>query len=733
MASKFDKPYRNVVLPDINKINTILSESVEIDTQKILQLSLINKIPLPIVIDNNGNNLIHIAINNLNKKSEFNILNYIKFLVQQQVNPDQPNKENQTPLHLACQNQYLDIVNFLVEQQVNVNYQDNNGLTPLHYLLTGNIKVYDEKEITEFIVPKLEKKTSKDERIELLQLKKELWNILKGKQYNLFFESIEKTIIENIKNSSEIKVKIVKIKEDLSNIDYSDLKKSSEYYLKYRQDIEEIILKKWNTFASSKDIVLNEEGSLLVDEKIGFIKERIKNNIRKSIDEGLELINKYNYTIPTNNLNEDLSELLSNTLFNQPLSLQLINNLDKLYKNNSRAFDYADNIIDNLFFFGGSRQVTIDVVAGVPDHYDMLKKKLFRLTDIKKKVIFILLIEYFKLYNFVPNDNIRDPVFNIIDRFKFENNIDGLFNQLALINVNHAFYDAAAPGNAVANAAAAAVAAAVANADAVGVAPGVATVSVIVAAIVVALVDAFGGAPDAAAAAAANAANAVVIAGPAGLAAVALNPFAPGGAIDAALNAVGLVGALAGALAAPAGAIVVAAANAVANANANGIVDVVGAVVATAVVAAGVAAGAAAGANGVVVAVNAVVMRYKYEAILNIAKQSYKEIFENNNQVSNKNLGQRIYSRYLNTISQYTPGTNLDHNLHKLFFKLIAALNNYRVDLEKSLNNVFKIDILATINPIQDDSVEIKKNKLAVWTGFLLKKDIQLDDIDNLD
>ena len=582
MASKFDKPYRNVVLPDINKINSILSESAEIDTQKILQLSMINKIPLPIVIDNNGNNLIHIAINNLNKKSELNILNYIKFLIQQQVNPDQPNKENQTPLHIACQNQYLDIVNFLIEQQVNVNYQDNNGLTPLHYLLTGNIKVYDEKEITEFIVPNSEKKTSKVERKDLLKLKKDLWEILKQDKYQWVFKGIEKTIEDNIENNDEIKEKVLELKKNLAN-SLGDLKKkNSDYYLKYRQDIEEIILKKWNKFAPSDDIVLHdqEDESLLLDKSMGIIrnydvKKRVKNNIKQSINDSLKIINTYQYTIQTNNLNDDLSKLLSDTLWNQVKSQQLNNKLDTLYKSNiTNAFDFADNIIDidNLLFFGGSRKVTIiKHAAGAPpilDHYNRLRDKLIPLS-IQKKVIFILLIEYFKIYNFTILDDVRNNVFNIIVAFDLNNNIDGLFDPVPgvnnLSNVNPVFYG--------------------------------------------------------------------------------------GGAM-------------------------------------------------------------------------------KYNAILNIAKQSYKEIFEN--QVSKKNLGQRIYSRYLNTILQHSPGaTNLDHNLHKLFFKLIAALNNYPIDLEKSLDNVFKIDILPTINPQQVNGIPIQKNKLAIWTGFLLKKGIPLDAVTN--
>jgi len=160
MAYKFDK---NILPFDANKNNELISKSEDMDIQDILQYSLINKFPLAIVIDNFGNNLIHLTINNPKKiKSEFNKLNFIKFLIQNSVNPDQPNKENQTPLHLSCQFQYLSIVQLLLESNVNPNYKDNNGLTPLHYLYTGNIKLFVEKEIKEFIVPNKDKENIND-------------------------------------------------------------------------------------------------------------------------------------------------------------------------------------------------------------------------------------------------------------------------------------------------------------------------------------------------------------------------------------------------------------------------------------------------------------------------------------------------------------------------------------------------------------------------------------------
>ncbi len=157
MANKWDKAYRNVNIID-NKINNeIINLSNEMNSQDVMQAGLIHKIPLTIVIDNDGNNLIHIILLNKSvQKTEFNKLNFIKFLVHNDVNPEQPNKNNQTPLHLACEKQYSTIIKYLLECNVNVNYKDNNGLTPLHYLLTGNIKIYEQKESTDILIqPKI--------------------------------------------------------------------------------------------------------------------------------------------------------------------------------------------------------------------------------------------------------------------------------------------------------------------------------------------------------------------------------------------------------------------------------------------------------------------------------------------------------------------------------------------------------------------------------------------------
>ena len=156
MAKRIDRdnePYRPILSISKEKADELFSLINTMDTQQIKQFSMINSINLNVESSVNGDNLIHrvLTLNNSLKK-EFHRLNMIKFLYQNGVNPDKPNKENQTPLHLACKEQYFSIVEFLVSIGVDLNFKDNIGFTPFHYALMGKIELYNEpREIKEFI------------------------------------------------------------------------------------------------------------------------------------------------------------------------------------------------------------------------------------------------------------------------------------------------------------------------------------------------------------------------------------------------------------------------------------------------------------------------------------------------------------------------------------------------------------------------------------------------------
>jgi hypothetical protein len=396
MASKFDKIYFNLTLPDQNKINNILSKSDDMDTHDILQTSVINNIPLPIIIDKDGNNLIHLALINIKNKDEFTVLNYIKFLVNKLVNPDQPNKENQTPLIIACQKQYEDIVDYFITLNVDTNFKDNTGLTPIHYLLSGTIKPYNVKEITEFIVPKLEKE-EKINNDDYNNLKQQIWTLIKNES---FIKSIESTI--NYYYLFMFKKFNFKFNLNKNITDETNLNKNKLISIlkNLNKELYDYTITKWDFFKKSPSIIIHnkESDSISYDKNIGIIKnsnikKNIKNNIKNSIDYMVNLINTYNYEGKKTKLNDFISNIIINNIKNAidmpkipiPTSIATVIktpeqitfekydedctclnvndevDLNNIYNNLKcvNSIDFADNMIDitNLSFIGGSRLI----------------------------------------------------------------------------------------------------------------------------------------------------------------------------------------------------------------------------------------------------------------------------------------------------------------------------------------------------------------------------------------
>jgi hypothetical protein len=395
--SKFDKPYINVIKPDENKIKDIIQYALEMDTQSLLQYSLINKVPLAIVIDSNGNNLINQTILNTNKiKSEFNRLNFIKFLVQNQVNPDQPNKDNQTPLHLACQFQYQEIVKYLVSLNVNTNYQDNFGYTPLHYLLTGNITIYNEKPIKEFVVASNNKNDRKEE---LLDLKKDLWNELYT-NYEPFFKTLDKNINQSIKENDKINKETLLFQKEILKTG-NDSVLINQKVLNFKKTLSDLAQEKWHNFPNSDDIELHEADtySLTIDKNIGVIKnanikKSVKDKLKNTMDDINNQIVNYNFKLNFDNdpfqfFDDDIKKIIQELVRTGRGPANFENLLNTYYRKHlhDKAKDFADNIIDedDLSYVGGSRKVTI-----IETNYDLHLRELNNLNTIQEKIIYIL-------------------------------------------------------------------------------------------------------------------------------------------------------------------------------------------------------------------------------------------------------------------------------------------------------------------------------------------------------
>jgi hypothetical protein len=110
-----NKPYNTTMYVDQRKQIDLFSIVLNLDTTELLEYSLANKVSLNIS-NGNDDNLIHVIIKlDPLKASEHIKLNIIKFLIDNDVNPDKQNKNNQTPLHLACEEQYPKIVGYLLD------------------------------------------------------------------------------------------------------------------------------------------------------------------------------------------------------------------------------------------------------------------------------------------------------------------------------------------------------------------------------------------------------------------------------------------------------------------------------------------------------------------------------------------------------------------------------------------------------------------------------------------
>ena len=418
MAKRVDllnQPYRPILTISKEKIDTLFMKMNMMDTQDIKQYSIINNVPLN-VEDINGDNLIHKVINiENNLKKEIHRLNMIKFLVQNNVNPDKPNKDNQTPLHLACKEQYYDIIKYLISLGVNINYQDNFGSSALHYSLQGKIKLMNMNlTVNNFIKPDKNKNIKKKE--DLIVIKKEIWNNIDN---NDFIKAIQKTISNSVYSDENITKEIISFYDRINNLTLSENKEN--YLIKIKQDL--IILKNniystvkniWNEFPKLDNLKIHETKMNSYDMNDKYsplenidVKKQIKTIIQNCKDKIKEECKKY-----SQNKNMDLIEIEEQyfekitekywELYNENEKLfdidadpivynSTFNNVREKFNKisddllNPKSVDFADNYIDwkDMIFIGGSRE--IDVTYNFNDIIHILN-----LPSIETKVFFIL-------------------------------------------------------------------------------------------------------------------------------------------------------------------------------------------------------------------------------------------------------------------------------------------------------------------------------------------------------
>ena len=453
MAFRYDKPYRPNINIDSQKIYNLFNLIYQMDTQELLQYSLINKIPLSVINPSNGNNLIHeILLNDDKTKNEFNKLNVIKFLVQNDANPDEPNKDNQTPIHIACQKQLKEIVEYFVNVcEVNLNYKDNNGFTPLHYLLIGDIKLFEKKEISSLVT--FQRKGDIVKKDKIIEIKKMINPVLNQEP---FMQSLEKTIYETLKNSPEIDQILLdtqsKIQKNISSTDpLNKLKEYKEIISIQRNEMKKIVDRLWNKFPNTDRLELHAptNDSYKIEDSIGLIKNvNIKKEIKKTLYETVDKFKEYSEDIishdneadkldearlindiytdfvkNSNNMINNRNNIMYNDDVNFTTNNYDVNLFNELNNNHTSqlANDFADNIIDidNNIFYGGSRDIRFD-----GNHRDITQIKSWfkneKDDELKFRKLFVYLFFPQGERDITDADNVNELI-DAVENFPFIN------------------------------------------------------------------------------------------------------------------------------------------------------------------------------------------------------------------------------------------------------------------------------------------------------------------------
>lgn len=474
MAYRYDKPYRTLINIDNQKINELFELINQMDTQQLTQYSLLNNIPLCIQLPT-GHNLIHqVLLNDDKLKTEFSKLNVIKYLVQNEVNPDEPTRDNQTPIHISCQKQYEHITKYLINEcNVDLNYKDNNGFTALHYLLSGNISLYEKKESTELI--SFQRKDNINKKDKILEIKKLIYDIIKD---DPFLKSLEESIYESLINSSKINDKAIEvdnlINKKISSTDPTNLLKDNKEILIIQINaMKKIIEDLWNKFTDTTKLDIHTPTiDSYKKNDIGIIQDaNIKKILKKDINDGVDIIitkineifnDSENEIYPNDDdiityIYQEFYKTGSSTITPVPPlvpapvppptynhiynviyqdnkeDVNNFNNINNTFLLSNISNDNADNIIlfNSKEFIGGSRKLLLNIGPIDYNNIPPLRKLFITETNyslkFKKLFLFVILDDYNTLYNILMP---RSILINEINKVTLDDitNINNLYN-----------------------------------------------------------------------------------------------------------------------------------------------------------------------------------------------------------------------------------------------------------------------------------------------------------------
>jgi len=452
----YDKEYRPTIRIDSKQITDLFNLVGNMNINEIKQYMIIEQIPYSIV-DVNNNTLIHrVLLESDLTKSEIQRLQMIKFLYNENVNPDGPNNNNLTPLHIACSKQYHNIIKYLIQIGVNINYQDNFGNTPLHRLFSGSIKI-EEKTTIGNLIPKPKKKDLLNIEI-WKKARKDIWNDIEKSQ---FIEAIDNTIKSSIDSDNE-EIDVVKdfqqqlsqIAKDLNLVD--DVKKIKELQAININKFKTIIEKRWRMFPTIEDINIHSTMpfSYPDNDLSGFsvIKnansnEFIKGKLYKNIEDVLSLLRSFQ----SENILFDSSTVNNNLLYNyiqehktdldaEHIDINNYNEFNKQYAI-TNSYDYADNLIntkDNTFI-GGARVILINNNF-TNEMYDTLFNNNKQIEKIIPTILYTLFTDFNTANGFDTkfdllgniNDHYVELLYHIINRTHTQEHIDRIKNILAV-------------------------------------------------------------------------------------------------------------------------------------------------------------------------------------------------------------------------------------------------------------------------------------------------------------
>lgn len=417
---------------DKQKINELFSIISDIDTQKILNFSIENQIPLT-VADSKGNSLIHKVLEIEKKsKSEKNILNMIKFLVCNGVGPDTPNLENIKPIHLACQRQLNEIINYLLICKVNVNFQDNYGNTPLHYFLNGKILPYVNYNPIEIIQPnKLDNNISIENVKNIIKFEKFVWDKIKN---NPGINFIKNTLLSSTLTDSGFKTRYSNFISRVNSLDNDEKTNESITEIKdSHNDIVNYLNKKWKNFYKIPEIEVHLKNELSWPFDNDLNQRTIIDYFNKSNESDLRVINfKKNDDSPFE------------VDFSNPKGLLLSYIKNKINKEVSILLEIGkiDSICSNLNYQDyGTRSIKLDFEMKYKvDEQNMFNnisseiEEYRNISNITNKDKLNIYSYQSNLLQFNTNSFIggaREIRFKPWDQLMFRNNLQNYLNQIA--------------------------------------------------------------------------------------------------------------------------------------------------------------------------------------------------------------------------------------------------------------------------------------------------------------